>query len=121
MLQENQQCVGTLSREFVGALQIATSSVFYGLLFVLQKYAMSNGFGPFAFNSYRFTLSTIILFATKSCVIKIVHCEKNDEKIFPEGMTDEEIQSQETQNLWYWSFLAGFTMFGGTAFQQYGE
>jgi drug/metabolite transporter (DMT)-like permease len=118
-METMKELYSNLSREMVGEFQLAAAALLYGFAFVFQKYAMGNGFGPFAFNAYRYVISAILVYATKPYMKSIVHTSKDEETI-DLNMSESERSAQETRHLWFWGLISGLTMFGGSTLQQLG-
>jgi drug/metabolite transporter (DMT)-like permease len=93
-------CTNSLYRERIAILQIFFSTISFGVSFVAQKHAVSQGTGPLTFTACRFIVSISLLLLFRPLLRYLFHS-----KINPED-TESQI-SNTARELFKWAILAG--------------
>lgn len=102
-------------RESVATAQLFFSTTLFGVSFVGQKIAMTQGIGPFTYTACRFVVSTTLLFLFRPLIQRLVHSAVdvgNERNNFDAGQLSKE--------LYKWATLCGVAAFGGSNLQQIG-
>lgn len=119
---------GEWSRDLIGELELIAAVIFWGISYVLQRYAMLNEIKPFTFNACRFFLSTVFLYSSKNFMQNNLET-KFDETVLTESgrnrspsyVKQYSILSQPGFNsLIFWGVVIGLANCLGAVFQQVG-
>lgn len=127
------QWVSGQSNEFIAQIQIIISLFFFGISFVCQKQAMTNGMQPITYNFCRYFISTLVLYALKEIFhLKIdeeesINSTKNVNPNKPQHLITEPTlldkfysNFSEEHQIIIFGLLLSFTNFGGSMLQQIG-
>eukprot|EP01038_Epipyxis_sp_PR26KG_P004390 gene4390-6208_t len=114
------------SKEVKGEIQIMSAVVFFGLSFVIQRYAMFQSIGPITFNACRFIISTILLLCTKPFMPSSIIDENSDTSSHNKKGNSEKISVNDkaktshsyVYNLILWGTVCGLSNFVGSVLQQ---
>lgn len=104
----------SLYRERIAILQLFCSTISFGVAFVAQKHAVSQGTGPLTFTACRFIVSTCLLILFRPLLQYLFHS-----KIDPKDSETLQI-SNATRELFKWGSLGGIALTGGSNLQQLG-
>jgi drug/metabolite transporter (DMT)-like permease len=125
------------SNEFICEMEIVVSICFFGLSFVCQKQAMTNGMQPITYNAFRYLVSTGVLYVLKEC-FQLKICEEDSlsthkpktkaaEQLQQQHSTDRQLtivesffNQSESRQLIIFGILLSLCNFGGSMLQQIG-
>jgi drug/metabolite transporter (DMT)-like permease len=106
---------GHQQRERVATLQLFFSTTLFGVSFIGQKVAVTEGIGPLTYTACRFLVSTLLLFLFRPVIQLLVHSE-----IDVADRTENSGSRKVTNELYKWASLCGLAAFGGSNLQQIG-
>lgn len=106
---------GHQQRERVATLQLFFSTTLFGISFIGQKVAMTEGIGPLTYTACRFIVSTLLLFLFRPVIQLLIHSE-----IDVASRTENFESRKVTNELYKWASLCGLAAFGGSNLQQIG-
>jgi drug/metabolite transporter (DMT)-like permease len=106
---------GHQRRERVATLQLFFSTTLFGVSFIGQKVAMTEGIGPLTYTACRFVVSTLLLFLCRPVIQLLIHSE-----IDVANRTENFGSRKVSNELYKWASLCGLAAFGGSNLQQIG-